>query len=87
MSGQNNIVYTDWQQIIPSSEISMNFTMNYRSFSYEWSIQQQTISNYTTQSIADMNVGELLNLSKYSRANELTSSGLDEINKIGDRNS
>lgn len=40
MQAENGIIYTDWQQIIPSSEINMNFTLSYSSFSYEWNIQQ-----------------------------------------------
>ncbi|KAL4480410.1 hypothetical protein ABPG74_020926 [Tetrahymena malaccensis] len=69
---QNQNVLYDWQQIIPSSEICLNFTISQRSFSYEWSFQQTTLKNSTSQlSFDNLKVDEFIKYNNYKKMKSL----------------
>ncbi|KAL4505928.1 hypothetical protein ABPG72_013689 [Tetrahymena utriculariae] len=72
---QNQNVLYDWQQIIPSSEICLNFTISQRSFSYDWNFQQTTLQNITSQqSFENLKVNEFIKYNNYKKMKSLYTS-------------
>ncbi|EAR95228.2 transmembrane protein, putative (macronuclear) [Tetrahymena thermophila SB210] len=69
---ENQNVLYDWQQIIPSSEICLNFTISQRSFSYEWNFQQTTLQNSTSQqTFENLKVDEFIKYNNYQKTKSL----------------